>query len=90
VQLRDQSVENNSNNKTIVQQYEALQMKMRGNGRKFKDDIYPPVTSSLYLNNSLMKNFIEMFEKDGRKVEWMRLSELFHAKKMVLWTQDPT
>lgn len=33
-----------------------------------------------------MKNFCEMFEKEGRSVEWMRLSELFAHKQLTLWT----
>lgn len=35
-----------------------------------------------------MKNFCEMFEKEGRTIEWMRLSELYQHKNMVVWTSD--
>ena len=61
---------------------------MRRENKKYKDDIYPPLQSSIYLNNSLMKNFCEMFAKEGRTVEWMRLSELYKDWKLVLWTND--
>ncbi len=37
-----------------------------------------------------MKNFFEMLEKEGRSIEWMRLSELYKQWEMVIWTVDQT
>lgn len=61
---------------------------LRAGKRKYRDEIYPPVKNSIYLSNSLMKNFCEMFEKEDRRIEWMRLSELYKHKNMVVWTPD--
>jgi len=59
---------------------------MKRKHSRYTDDIYPPCKSSIYLNNSLMKNFIDMFEKEGRAVEWMRIADLFKNHKLTVWT----
>jgi hypothetical protein len=33
-----------------------------------------------------MKNFGQMFEKEGRAIEWIRISELFAHRKLTVWT----
>ena len=61
---------------------------LKKEGKKYRDDIYPPLQTSIYLNNSLMKNFCEMFQKEGRSIEWMRLSELYKGNKLVLIAEE--
>jgi hypothetical protein len=71
-------------NKTIREKYEQTLQALRIGGRKFRDEVYPPLQASIYLNNSLMRNFCMILEREGRGVEWMRLPELFRNRKLVL------
>jgi hypothetical protein len=61
-------------NRVVMERYETLRREMRAEGQQYRDTVFPPVQASIYLNNSLMKQFCEMFEKEGRSIEWMRLS----------------
>ena len=54
---QDQSIENSVNNKSIHDRYETILYQLKKGNKKFKDEVYPPVQNSIYLNNSLMKNF---------------------------------
>lgn len=54
---QDQSIENIIGNRVIMDKYERLKEELIVEGKQYRDDIYPPVSNSIYLNNSLMKNF---------------------------------
>lgn len=76
-------------NKTIKEKYERILKELAFNKKKYTDDIYPPNQSALYSINSLLKNFCNMFEKDGKFIEWMRISDVFPHKILSVWNADP-
>lgn len=84
----DQSTEYQVGNKAIIEKYERILEELKLSKRKYKDEVYPPVQSSIYLHNSLMRNFCLMLEKEGRAVEWMRLPELFKHRQLTVWTSE--
>eukprot|EP00919_Chromeraceae_sp_WS-2016_P065064 GHVR01154032.1.p1 GENE.GHVR01154032.1~~GHVR01154032.1.p1 ORF type:complete len:130 (-),score=9.86 GHVR01154032.1:915-1304(-) len=83
--LNDQSIDNTSGNKIVKDKFDKLYNNI---DESYVDDIYPPNKYSVCLNNSDMKIAIENLEKEGKSIEWVRLSDLYPTKKLVVWNRE--
>lgn len=84
-----QSVENINSNKVIWDKYERELNQYHEKHMKYTDPVYPPIRSSLYIGNSLMKDFCQLFEAEGKAIEWMRIPDVFPQQSLTIWNSNP-
>lgn len=74
----DQSSENLTVNKAIKDKYDRLYSNLKKTDKRYCDELYPPVWSSLSrINSPALKN-----------IRWKRISDLFPGKYLTLWDSN--
>lgn len=74
----EQSSENFNGNKSIKDKYERELQILKITHKKYSDELYPPIKTSLCFNSSHFPS----------EVKWIRLGELFEGKSITVWNSD--